>query len=272
MIDDNATMTATAFGLLASLLYFGACLIRLLNLRDRLLNLRPLMLALVGIGILCHVLSVYGELFTEEGFNLRLQVMGSLMALAMTFIILANSLRQPVDNLFLVVLPLAIAAILSSHFLVNFYVVRPDLSTGMLAHIILSVLAYSILTVAACQALLLFIQDRGLKHFSLSLVKSFPPLMSMESLLFQFLSVGLALLTLSIITGFTSLGDQSVRGLIHHAVITFLAWVTFTLLIWGRYRYGWRGGKAAKWTLSGFGLLLIGYFGSKLVLEVILTA
>jgi ABC-type uncharacterized transport system permease subunit len=38
----------------------------------------------------------------------------------------------------------------------------------------------------------------------------------------------------------------------------------------GRSRYGWRGKTAIQWTIIGFVLLLLAYFGSKLVLELIL--
>jgi len=38
----------------------------------------------------------------------------------------------------------------------------------------------------------------------------------------------------------------------------------------GRWKYGWRGRTAVRWTLSGFITLLIAYFGSKYVLEIIL--
>jgi ABC-type uncharacterized transport system permease subunit len=77
-------------------------------------------------------------------------------------------------------------------------------------------------------------------------------------------------LTSSIITGFVFLDDFSVGGLIHHTVITCAAWIVFAILIWGRYRLGWRGAIASRWTLSGFALLLTGYFGSKMVMELIL--
>jgi len=41
-------------------------------------------------------------------------------------------------------------------------------------------------------------------------------------------------------------------------------------LMFGRYIRGWRGVFAAKWSLLGVFLLLLGYFGSKLVIEFIL--
>ena len=59
--------------------------------------------------------------------------------------------------------------------------------------------------------------------------------------------------------------------MVHHTTITLCAWVVFMLLMWGRYRLGWRGATAARWALAGFGLLVLGYFGSKAVLELVLT-
>ena len=41
----------------------------------------------------------------------------------------------------------------------------------------------------------------------------------------------------------------------------------FGVLLWGRWRFGWRGRTAIHWTLSGFAFLALAYFGSKLVLE-----
>jgi len=38
----------------------------------------------------------------------------------------------------------------------------------------------------------------------------------------------------------------------------------------GSHRFGWRGRTAIRWTLSGFGFLALAFFGSKLVLELIL--
>ena len=84
------------------------------------------------------------------------------------------------------------------------------------------------------------------------------------------LAAGLLFLTLSIATGFVFLDDLSGPGLVHHTVITMAAWVVFAVLLWGRHQLGWRGAIASRWTLSGFVLLVLGYFGSKLVLEVIL--
>jgi ABC-type uncharacterized transport system permease subunit len=42
------------------------------------------------------------------------------------------------------------------------------------------------------------------------------------------------------------------------------------MLLFGRLRFGWRGRRALRWTLSGYALLALAYFGSKLVLETLL--
>ena len=44
----------------------------------------------------------------------------------------------------------------------------------------------------------------------------------------------------------------------------------FAALVFGRYRYGWRGKTALGWVLAGTCLLLLAYVGSKFVLEVLL--
>jgi ABC-type uncharacterized transport system permease subunit len=50
-----------------------------------------------------------------------------------------------------------------------------------------------------------------------------------------------------------------------------LAWLTFATLLIGRARLGWRGLKAVQVLYVGSGLLLLGYVGSRFVLEVVLN-
>jgi ABC-type uncharacterized transport system permease subunit len=92
----------------------------------------------------------------------------------------------------------------------------------------------------------------------------------MESLLFQMLGAGIVFLTISLASGFLFIEDLFAQHLVHKTVLSILAWIIFTGLLIGRSRYGWRGQTAIKWTLIGFVLLLLAYFGSKLVLELIL--
>ena len=99
---------------------------------------------------------------------------------------------------------------------------------------------------------------------------AFPPLQAMESLLFQMISTGLLFLSVSLLSGFIFIEDLFAQHLVHKTILSIVAWFIFSSLLIGRKRYGWRGKTAIRWTLYGFLSLLLAYFGSKLVLEVIL--
>ena len=65
------------------------------------------------------------------------------------------------------------------------------------------------LTIAVFQSILLLLQDYQLKHKHPSgLIKNFPPLQTMESLLFGFLWAGWLLLSLSLLSGALFLDDR----------------------------------------------------------------
>ena len=147
--------------------------------------------------------------------------------------------------------------------------VRVELPTPLFIHIILSLLGYSVLALAALQALYLALFDRlvrGGRTLPTGLA-----LESIEQMLFESIWLGMIALTLGILTGFAFIEGYDVRGMIHHTAITVGAWLIFAVLLWGRLRAGWRGSQAGWWALAGFGLLALGYFGSKFVIEVIMT-
>ena len=60
--------------------------------------------------------------------------------------------------------------------------------------------------------------------------------------------------------------------LVHKTVLTIVAWLLFSVLLWGHYQLGWRSQTAVRFTLAGFTLLMLAYFGSKMVLELLLQA
>jgi ABC-type uncharacterized transport system permease subunit len=80
------------------------------------------------------------------------------------------------------------------------------------------------------------------------------------------------LLTLTLVSGVLfseQLFHQAFR-FNHKTIFTFISWLIFGSLLVGRWKYGWRGRIAIRWTLSGFGVLFLAYVGSKFVLEFIL--
>ncbi len=139
------------------------------------------------------------------------------------------------------------------------------------AHIVLSVIAYALLTIAVAFALALGLLDRRLRtRKPLGWMKMLPSVEALEAGTFQALVAGFAVLTLALFSGFIFVEDLFAQHLIHKTVLSCLAWVVFAVLLFGRWQFGWRGRTAASWTVSGFALLALAYFGSKIVLEAIL--
>lgn len=90
--------------------------------------------------------------------------------------------------------------------------------------------------------------------------------------MFQLIVAGFLLLTGTVVSGLFF--SEQVFGrplrLNHHTVLAIVAWLVYGVLLVGRWRLGWRGRTAVRWTVTGFVLLVLGYFGSKFVLEVVL--
>ena len=92
----------------------------------------------------------------------------------------------------------------------------------------------------------------------------------MEKLLFELIWIGFILLTLSVASGFIFLDDMFAQHLVHKTILSIIAWCIFAILLYGRHAQGWRGTTAIKLTIAGFVVLMLAYFGSKFVLEIIL--
>ena len=138
-------------------------------------------------------------------------------------------------------------------------------------HILISLLSAGVLTLAAVQALALAIQERLLRrHRSGRIGRHLPPLQMLERLLFQMVGIGFGLLSLTLLTGLWFIDNWLAQHLAHKTILSIVAWLVFGVLLWGRWRHGWRGRIAIRWALSGYGILILAYFGTKLVLELVL--
>jgi ABC-type uncharacterized transport system permease subunit len=139
------------------------------------------------------------------------------------------------------------------------------------AHILLSMGAAALLFAAAVTALLLVFLDRRLRTRRIAdLPRGMPPLDALEKVMFRLIGAGFCLLTLALFTGFVFVTNLFTQNLVQKTVLSLIAWLLFGVLLIGRIRFGWRGRSAVRWTLSGFGVLAVGYFGVKFVLESVL--
>ncbi len=136
------------------------------------------------------------------------------------------------------------------------------------AHVLLSMGAAALLFAAAVTALLLVFLDRRLRTRRLAdLPSGMPPLDALEKVMFRLIGAGFVLLTLALFTGFVFVTNLFTQNLVQKTVLSLIAWLLFGVLLIGRMRFGWRGRSAVHWTLWGFGVLAVAYFGVKFVLE-----
>lgn len=223
------------------------------------------------IAVIAHSISAYGVIRTANGYHFGIFEISTLIAVSISILVLLSSIRKPLDNLFLGLFPLAIVSIIAS-LTVNSDFPPTNLSLGLATHVLVSILAYSFITIAAVQAAFLAYQNRQLKnHHAGGIISKFPPLQDMEAFLFELLWVGQFLLSLGIVAGLVFIDDIWGRdGVIHKTFFSVLAWIVFAVLLWGRHRMGWRGVTAIRGTLIGFGFLIVGFYGSKFAIEYII--
>ncbi|SFC21912.1 ABC-type uncharacterized transport system, permease component [Marinospirillum celere] len=217
--------------------------------------------------LVLHGITLYSLLGLDNGISLGLLEVASLITWLICAFILLASLKHPTLNLAAALFPLAGLFIVLSLFAEG-SARMPRSKDGLLFHVLISLSAYSLFALASVQSLLLALQNRQLKHHHLrGLIAVLPPLQTMERLLFDLLLAGQLLLTLGIASGFLFLDSMLAGGNAHKTFFSLAAWLTFGTLLLGHWRFGWRGITAVRWTLGGSLLLLVAYFGSRLVMQ-----
>ncbi len=223
------------------------------------------------IAILLHGIYLYLPLLSHEGLRLDIISAGSQVIWLTSLILFITTCTRRIDILALFVLPLAVI-LLAVELIAPHSGQSVQINGALGSHILLSLLGYSILFLATLQALLLSVQNRHLhNHQPGGLIRSLPALQDMEDLLFRLILTGVVLLSAGLITGFIFLDDLFGRQVLHKTVLSLIAWVVYTTLLIGHWRQGWRGRTAVHWTIAAFALLILAFFGSKFVQEIILS-
>jgi ABC-type uncharacterized transport system permease subunit len=228
------------------------------------------LLLLTGSALIFHGIGLYHLTINPKGVDLAINKVGSLVLFSVNAIVIMSSVRKPLHSLFILLLP--ISAITVGLTLLHTNTSLNHLSIGIGLHILISIVSYSLLSIAVLQALLLYWQNSHLKKRQLSgLIQRLPPLQTMESLMFELVGVGVILLTGGIVLGSFYIEDMFAQHLAHKTILSIIALGIFSTLLIGRNLWGWRGNQAIRWVLVGFCILMLAYFGSKLVVEVILV-
>jgi ABC-type uncharacterized transport system permease subunit len=225
-------------------------------------------LALVG-----HAVLVSGVVFAGRGLDLSLANALSAVAGLIALFAWLGSRSGALPGVAVVALPVAAVAVVLPLLFANPHRMSLADEPWAALHIAVALTAYAMLIVAALQALLLMSLERRLhRGVAARGEAAMPPLLTLERFLFRLVGLGYALLTLTLLSGI--IFSEELFGkpltLTHKIVFSVLGWLVFGALLVGRYRYGWRGRVALRWILVGSVLLLLGYLGSKFVLEAIL--
>ena len=230
-----------------------------------------LLLALAGLAGQAWMLVVHGYL-PERGM-LNLTVLNALAAVfwSASLIAVVSSFKNRVETITIGLLPIAAIAALLMGFVPQADVPVSTKDTALDAHILISLIAYALLTLAAVQGLLLLRIHQSLHNHTPDMIRRLPPMEPVEQLMFRFITAGFILLTLALATGFLFLENIFAQHLVHKTVLSVISWLLFAMLLAGRHFFGWRGKTAVKWTMAGFALVGLAYFGTKIVLEWIIN-
>ncbi len=215
--------------------------------------------------IALHGTVLYMNIATTGGISLGSSQAISLVGWSMAFLVLIALHTRPVEGLGLILLPFAALTVIGELLFPGKHILPQSPGELLAIHIFISLIATSLFVIAALETLLLWYQDRRLKnHRPGGWMRVLPPLQHTESLLFQTIGLGFVLLTIALITGLVFINQFFSMASPQRTLLFIAAWVIFGGLLLARWRLGWRGRIAIRWTLSGFVILVIAYFSALL--------
>ena len=258
--------------LITAACYLVAVILLYVAVAERSRTKRMLAAGITLLGVLLHIWAQSHHWVIPTSPNVSLLNILSLCALVTVAIPLATfPLRNSLFDASLVALPLSVLILIAEGTLTAPALEISHTTAHTTAHIFSSVIAFGVLSVAGVYAVFIALIDHLLRRHSFNkLVQTLPALDTLEALLFLLIKVGFAVLTIALATGLVYVDDLFGQHLAHKTILSIFAWLIFALLLWGRWKRGWRGRVAVRMTLAGIALLLLSYFGSKLVLEILL--
>ena len=238
-------MSIILFSIIAITLYIstaGLLGYRLFKLHLSTEGIKIQVVGIAAVALLAHAIVLVHTVITDAGLNLGFYHALSLMSWVVALLVILVTVLKPVENLSLVFLPLTAIALLLEQLFPNDDVLSETATIGLQFHILLSVTAYSLLTIAALQSIVLAIQEAQLrKKHPGPIMGVLPPMQTMEEILVQLLAIGFFLLSMSLATGLMFIHDIFAQHISQKIVLSIISWGVFGLLLWGRWSWGWRG-------------------------------
>lgn len=228
-----------------------------------------------SIGIVIHSHFLFNEIYQQNGLSLTIaniiSLIGLQLAITAVFAAFNKTMRGFAGGILLIS---SLSALLSIWALDQFNTSPheiKELSWQVNTHAITSLLAYGLLCTGAIIALFALVQDKRLKQKRISSLNAlFAPLETTERTLFNIASFGSTLLFLSVFSGIIFIENIFSQHLAHKTILSITALIMFSILVYGRRFFGWRGKSIIYLYLSAFLMLATSYFGTKFILENIL--
>ena len=250
--------------LLASILYLYASFLlwrRIQTQPSTTIRQRVLNVSLVA--VLLHLFALSASLHDGMqilfGFGNSLSLIG---LLGSTILLLTN-VNKNTETLGIFIFPLAALSTVLPIALNDSHPLPYELGS----HVLISMSAYSIMSLATAQAILYSIQEKRFRTKQLSTVlKALPPLQVMEKTMIQLVIIGFIFLSFALLSGAFFIEDMFAQQLVHKTFFAFMAWLVYATFLIGRIKRGWRGQKAAKYSIMAYALLILSYIGTEAVL------
>ncbi|MBV32105.1 MAG: phosphohydrolase [Porticoccaceae bacterium] len=225
---------------------------------------------LTAVAVLMHGGTTISLITHPDGLDLSLINVCVLTAFIVNTLVMTKQLDTILNTLYVLLFPVSGTLLLVAAVTAGSKPIMPA-SPALQAHVVSSMLAYSLITISSLQALLIELQIRQLKFKSQNkIVSTLPSLEVMEKLLFRIIFLSEVLLSISLVSGFFFYDNLQEQKLLHKVAFSSMAWLCFAILLFGRLFKGWRGPLAIRLTWISFICLALGFVGTKFVLEYIL--
>ena len=226
----------------------------------------------MGIGAIAAHGFLLLTLFMQSGNpDLSMVNVASLLSWLMVVTLLLTSVFMRYT--ILVPVSFAFAAVCVMLMLINptSYTLTDYQAATMVIHIMLSLSAYGCVVVALLYALQMRYIHKQLKHNPLLLTQqSLPPLLGVEAWVLKLVLMGSILLGLALVSGFLTIDTMLSQQHAHKTVLSMIALAVFISLLVIHAKWGLSTSMILTLTSIGVITLTIGYFGTRIVRELIL--
>jgi cytochrome c-type biogenesis protein CcsB len=256
---------------LALIFYFAATIVSIIDLFKEKKIISYLMFSLAGVGFVLHTANII-QRYVVAGYipitNFHESTSFFSWSIVLIFFIL--QFRYKVSILCSFVMPIVFVLMLSSSMLPQeIKPLSPVLQSYWLTiHTVVAFLGNAAFALAFGVGTMYLVQEHYVKSKHLGgIFGRLPSLQTIDALNYKLITLGFPLLTLAIITG--SLWAESAWGSYWRwdprEVWSLTTWFIYAIIVHARLVAGWRGRRAAILSIAGFLIILLTFFGIKLL-------